>query len=168
MAIALRNESHLRLVPSLSQLRRDGKASAKRIAGFEADIARTSRVILAEWFDQAERLSRARKLLGIKGAEFRAFAVDIGIAGSTAFQIERLDGHREVVFAMGEKSEAVASARGEIFRWPSWRQALEIASPHKVANHQPSVASNRPAMAEQNRWGRLTNRSDNPHYISRT
>ena len=131
-ALRDRSESVIRLVTSselpLARLKRDGRASAARIAGLEADIARTSRAILAEWFDQAHRLAVAREHHGLKGAAFREFAESIGVGGSDAFLLEQLDGHREAVFDLCEAMD----------RFPGWRTALEMVQ--------------RP----QNPWGRLT------------
>jgi hypothetical protein len=127
-----RSESDHRLVtsrePTLARLTRDGRASAAKIAGLESDIARTSRDILNEWFDQADRLAAARKHHGLIGAPFRNFAKAIGVGGSDAFRLERLAGQREIVFAACEAMEE-ALAKGEPYRFPGWRKALEIVLP---------------------------------------
>ena len=131
MPLPNRSESVVRLVTSseltLARLKRDGRASAAKIDGLETDIARTSRDILNEWFDQAARLAAARKHHGLTGAAFRDFARTIGVGGSDAFKLERLAGQREIVFAACEVMEA--SAKGEPFRFPGWRKALELALP---------------------------------------
>jgi DNA N-6-adenine-methyltransferase (Dam) len=51
----------------------------------------------------------------------------IGVGSSDAFKLEQLAGQREVVFAMCEALET--SAKGDPFRFPGWRKALEMASP---------------------------------------
>jgi site-specific DNA-methyltransferase (adenine-specific) len=132
---ALRNryESDHRLVTfselTLARLKRDGKASAAKITGLETDIASTSRDVLNEWFDQADRLAAARRHHGLTGAAFRDFAKGIGIGGSDAFKLERLAGQREVVFAA---CETMALEQDEPLRYPGWRKALEIALPEIV------------------------------------
>jgi site-specific DNA-methyltransferase (adenine-specific) len=167
MSIALRSrsESVVRLVtpgePTLAQMRRDGKASAARIAASEATISRTSRDILSEWFDQAHRLAIAREHHGLRGTAFRGFAKSIRVDGSDAFKLEQLDGHRETVFQLCEKMAIDARSRGTVFRWPSWRKALEITLPHKVPTGRWDMA---PASIRNNPWGRLTTKPG-PNYV---
>jgi len=129
-ALRSRSESVIGLVTSqeltLARLKRDGKASAARIAASEADIIRSSRDVLSEWFDQAHRLAVARAHHGLRGTAFREFARSIGVGSSDAFKLEQLDGHRDVVFAACEEMATDALSREREFRWPSWRKALEI------------------------------------------
>jgi phage N-6-adenine-methyltransferase len=142
--------------PTLARMRRDGKASAARIAASEAALSRTTRDVLSEWFDQARRLSTAREHHGLRGTAFRDFAKSIRIDGSDAFKLERLDGHRETVFQMCEKMATEALSRGAVFRWPSSRAALEMVLPHKILKDRWDTA---PASVKSNSWGRLTTKS---------
>lgn len=143
MPLSNRSESDHRLVTfselTLARLKRDGRASAAKIAGLETDITRASRDILSEWFDQADRLAAARKNHGLSGAAFREFAKSIGVGGSDAFKLERLSGQREVVFAA---CEAEASDTDEPYRWPGWRRALEMtAVPEKARGGSWNMAT---------------------------
>jgi site-specific DNA-methyltransferase (adenine-specific) len=131
------------------------------IAKNEGNIALTSRDTLRAWFDQAHRLSLARKLHGLKGAEFLQFAVDIGIKGNRAFEIERLDGHRDVVFTRVAKLEKEANAKGIDFRWPGWRRALEIARPHRDRHAFIENRSGNPSVK-----GFIPNRPSRRHEMS--
>jgi phage N-6-adenine-methyltransferase len=117
------------LIPSLKQLRADGIACRKNMEAAERTVTATSRLILGYWFDQAARLALARSVHKLKGAAFREFAKDIGIAGSRAFDVERLDGHREDVLARCEKE---AARHGEGYRWLSWQAALAGIMPSKT------------------------------------
>src|SRR5690348_7558802 len=75
-------------IPSLAQLRRDGRAASRRIASTEGIIQRARRRTLVEWIDQSERLWFASELHGLRGADFLSFATDIGI------------GHRSVAYRL--------------------------------------------------------------------
>ena len=117
------------LISTLKQLRTDGIACRRNIEAVERNIAAASRLILGYWFDQAARLALARSVHNLKGADFRQFAKDIGISGSRAFDVERLDGHREDVLARCERE---AARHGAGYRWPSWETVLAGIMPSKA------------------------------------
>lgn len=106
-------------IPSLAQLRREGKAANRRIQANAAIIKRVSRRTLVDWLDQAERLWIAAELHGLRGSEFVGFAADIGIIHrSTAYQLRKLHPHREGVLRHCRQT-------GE---WPGWETALRWAT----------------------------------------
>lgn len=115
------------LIPTLKQMTIDGIACHKAIQVAERSLSVTSRQVLGHWFDQAARLAMARSVHGLKGTAFREFAAEIGIKGSRAFDVERLDGHRESVFAQYEKEAAEPG-----YRWPSWKAVLADIMPSKT------------------------------------
>jgi phage N-6-adenine-methyltransferase len=77
-------------VPTLSQMVRDGQASAAR-------IKRATQAALLEWFAQSERLNIARIRHGLRGARFTDFAGRIGVDRASAFQLVKLWRHRPAI-----------------------------------------------------------------------
>jgi phage N-6-adenine-methyltransferase len=128
-------------VLTLDELRAEGRASAERLGHRERQMNITSKETLSEWFDQAHRLTLARRAHHLQGAAFRQFAADIGIKGSRAFDIELLDGHRDAVLTKCEEQERQAIADGHIYRWPGWRSALAMIMPSKVHDTEPQIAT---------------------------
>src|SRR4029077_2847930 len=75
------------VVPTLSQMIRDGQESASK-------IKRATKEALLEWFAQSERLNIARTHYGLRGGRFTDFARRIGVDRSSAFELVKLHTHR--------------------------------------------------------------------------
>jgi hypothetical protein len=80
------------VVPTLSQLVRAGQESA-------AKIKRATKVALAEWFAQSERLNIARTHYKLRGERFADFANRIGVDRASAYQLVKLWRHRTAILA---------------------------------------------------------------------
>jgi phage N-6-adenine-methyltransferase len=113
-------ESALRTpdVPTLSQMIRDGQASA-------AKIKRASREALSEWFAQSERLNIARTHYSLRGDRFVDFAKRIGVDRSSAFALVKLHEHRKAIMSRCLDEQEKSAARKEMYAFPGWRTALE-------------------------------------------
>ena len=97
-------------VPPLDQLLREGRASSGRIAEQEKGIRRFRKTVLMEWLDQAERLWIAAEKHGLKGKRFLAFAAQIGIDRSTAFELLKLHPNRKQTLNICRRED----------HWPGW------------------------------------------------
>jgi phage N-6-adenine-methyltransferase len=95
MSITSPSESGFQIppdVPSLSQMVRDGQASA-------AKIKRATKEALFEWFQQSLRLNIARTHYDLRGARFTDFAGRIGLDRASAFQLVKLWPHRAAILS---------------------------------------------------------------------
>jgi phage N-6-adenine-methyltransferase len=101
-------------LPTLDKLVRDGRASNQRIRAHETIIRRTSKAVLVEWLDQAERLWIAAEIHRLKGKHFEVFAAQIGVDRSSAYELLKLHPHRNAVLTRCAKEN----------RWPGWGCAL--------------------------------------------
>ena len=82
--------AHADSFPNLTQLRREGAADAERIAGHERTARTHTREAVTLWLRQAERCWIAAEVHHLKGPRFEAFATDIGIDRSTAYELVKL------------------------------------------------------------------------------
>ena len=96
-------------IPTLDELRIEGKACAARIRRNERLTNLTTRDTLIEWFDQAHRWRRPETSHGLKGSTFEQFAFEIGVNGKWCYDIELLDGYRDIVFTRCEELEREGS-----------------------------------------------------------
>jgi phage N-6-adenine-methyltransferase len=97
-------------VPPLDRLRREGRASKKRIAEQEKGIRQFQKTVLVEWLNQAERLWIAAEKHGLKGKHFIAFAKQIGIDRSSAYELLKLLPNRQRALDICRRHN----------HWPGW------------------------------------------------
>jgi phage N-6-adenine-methyltransferase len=120
-------------VPSLDKLMREGRASSKRIQSNEATIRRTSKSMLIEWLDQAQRLWIAAEIHGLAGRRFTVFAEQIGIDRSRAYELLKLHPYRDAVLTRCGKDD----------HWPGWERCLSWFRPEPTTEDdtEPTVPS---------------------------
>jgi hypothetical protein len=108
-------------VPPLSQMIRDGQASAAKIKRASAERLTTKQAIevlrgeaIAEWFGQFKRLTIAIGLYGLRGSSFMAFAKRIRVDQPSAFSILKGYLRSKAIRSRCNDLRAKAIARGEL------------------------------------------------------
>ena len=95
--------AHADSFPNLTQLRREGAADAERIAGHERTARTHTREAVTLWLRQAERCWIAAEVHHLKGPRFEAFATDIGIDRSTAYELVKLHSRSTEILRTSEE-----------------------------------------------------------------
>ena len=123
--------------PTLDQLITEGVASDQRIHAHEQTIHRSSKMVLIEWLDQAQRLWLATEVHGLRGSHFVAFAQKIGINRSRAYELLKFHLYRDAALTRCQEEETDAAGQGLPYRWPGWEMAFGWFKSKSSTNEMP-------------------------------
>ena len=105
-----------RLLPTLSQMVRDGKADT-------IQHGRRTREALDYWFRQSERLNIAHTYYKLRGTRFTDFSRRIGVDRASAFRLIKLHKHRAAILAdcRGGTGQGHQAGRDLLLSWLAHR-----------------------------------------------
>jgi phage N-6-adenine-methyltransferase len=103
------------VIPPLETLRREGLATSLEITTLEKTVRQACKALFVAYMHQARRLWIAAELHNLQSARFVAFAKDIGVGRSVAYDLMKLYPHRQKLLRQCRRTS----------NWPRWQAALE-------------------------------------------
>ena len=111
-------------IPTLDQLSVECRAASARLQLHEKAVSRSTEEALRGWLEQAERLAIVVDVYGLSGKAFETWATKAGINPRRAYDLYKLNDHRDEILLQCEEEEREATDQGEAYRWPSCRKLV--------------------------------------------